>query len=444
MSDPGSARSQLARRLRGLRIDVTPLRESRDFRIVWASGLVTYLGSMITYVALPFQVAELTGSYLAVGLIGLAELVPLVLFGLYGGTLADRVDRRTVVLLTEAASGLLLLALLANALLPEPSLWVLYLVAVLLTASDGLQRPSLDAIVPRVVRHDQLAAAGALVTMRWNLGSIAGPAIGGALLASGGAAAAYAADAVTFAVSALLLARLRRMPPERAATRSSSLRHLGEGLRYARSRRDLLGTYAVDLIAMAFAFPYALFPFLARDLGAPWALGLLYAAGSAGGLAVTLTSGWIGRVHRHGRAVVLAAACWGAAIALAGLAPGLWWAVALLAAAGAADMVSGIFRGLMWNQTIPDEVRGRMAGIELLSYSIGPLAGQVRASGVAQFAGLRASIVSGGILCVAGVALAAATMPALWAYDARTDAHARRERDRRDPARGPGSPGVAG
>lgn len=414
--------------MRRLVIDITPLRRSRDFRFVFISGVITYLGSMITFVALPFQVATLTDSYLAVGLIGLAELVPLIAFGLYGGALADAVDRRIMVIGTEIAACVVVVGLFANALLPKPQLWVLYVAAVLLAAVNGLQRPSLDAIIPRVVPHDQLAAAGALNTMKWNLGSIAGPAIGGLLLAAGGASTAYAFDILTFLASIAMLWRLSRIRPNRQGKERPRLSDIAEGMRYAVSRKDLLGTYLIDLTAMIFAFPYALFPFLAEELDAPWSLGLLYAAGSIGGLIVTFTSGWVSHVHRHGRAVVFAAAAWGLAIALVGLSPGVWLVLAFLTLAGAADMVSGIFRGLMWNQTIPDDVRGRMAGIEMLSYSIGPLLGQVRSSSVASVTSLRFSLASGGVMCVIGVAAAACVLPSLWRYDARTDEHAQRER----------------
>lgn len=408
-------------------MDLTPLRQSRDYRIIFFSGVITYLGSMITYVALPFQVAQLTDSYLAVGLIGLVELAPLIIFGLYGGALADSIDRRVLVLATELGALLLVSLLLINALLPEPKLWVLYVVAVLLAANNGLQRPSLDAMTPRLVPHDQLAAAGALNTIKWNLGSIVGPAIGGLLLTAGGAASAYAFDVVSFAVSLLLLWRLRSVKPLASTEEKPTLRHIVDGMRYAASRRDLLGTYSVDLIAMIFAFPYALFPFLAIELGAPWALGLLYAASAMGGLAVTFTSGWVPRVNRHGRAVVFGALLWGAGMAFVGLTSSLWWVLFFLALAGAGDMVSGIFRGLIWNQTIPDEMRGRMAGIEMLSYSIGPQLGQVRSSAAASLTSLRMSFVTGGLMCIAGVAIAAFTMPSLWQYDVRKSVHSQRE-----------------
>jgi MFS family permease len=185
----------------------------------------------------------------------------------------------------------------------------------------------------------------------------------------------------------------------------------------------------VDLMAMVFAFPYALFPFLAEDLGTPWVLGFLYSAGAVGGLVATLTSGWTSHVHRHGRAVVLAAIGWGLAIAGVGLTTNVWVVLLMLGLAGGADMISGLFRMLIWNQTIPDQMRGRMAGIELLSYSIGPTLGQVRATGVAQLTSLRTSLISGGLLCAAGGAMLAVALPSLWRYDARTDPNAVRERE---------------
>jgi len=423
----GGSLREIARRAR---IDVRPLSTSRDFRLLFTSALVTYLGTMITYVAVPFQVKELTGSLVAVGLVGAAELVPLVVFGLWGGALADAVDRRRMVLLSEAAMCLLSGMLLANALLASPQVWPLYAVAGLLAALDGLQRPSLEALVPRIVPHDQLAAASALSSLRGNVGMIVGPAAGGLLIASYGVATAYAADVLTFLGSLVALAFMRASPPPLNAGRPN-LAGIVTGLRYSVRRRELLGTYLVDMAAMFLAMPTALFPFVADELGAPWALGLLYSAGAVGSLLATLASGWTSHVHRHGRAVCYAAAVWGAAIAGFGLASNVWLALALLAVAGGADMVSGLFRATIWNQTIPDELRGRLAGIELLSYSTGPLLGHARAGVVAALTSVRTSILSGGVLCVVAVAAIGAAMPSLLRYDDRTNPHAQRERQRR-------------
>jgi MFS family permease len=222
----------------------------------------------------------------------------------------------------------------------------------------------------------------------------------------------------TFAASLVALGLMRAVPPPAGGERPS-LRGVLAGIGYARSRPELVGTYSVDLVAMFFGMPLALFPAFAEEFGGAGVLGLLYAAPSAGALVATATSGWTGRVHRHGIAVLWAAAGWGVAIAALGFAPNLWLALVALAVAGGADMVSGIFRTTIWNTTIPDHLRGRLAGIEQVSYSAGPLLGNLEAGVVAAFAGVRGSIVSGGILCVAGVAVAALALPALRAYDAR-------------------------
>lgn len=420
-----------------LSIDLTPIRVSRDFRSLFFSGLITYFGNMITYVALPFQMAQLTNSFAAVGLIGVVELIPLVVFGLYGGTLADTVDRRRLVLIAECAALVFVLVLCANALVPSPQIWLLYVMAFALSAIDGLQGPSLNAILPRVVSHDQLAAAGALRSVRYTLGAILGPAIGGLLVAFGGAAFAYGIDALTFGLSVLLLLRLRPLPPLNEVVERAGMAHILEGVRYALSRRDLLGTYLIDLCAMIFAFPVAMYPFLAKEFDAEWALGMLYAATAAGAFLVTITSGWVSHVHRHGRLVAVSAVLWGLGIGLIAFAPSIWWVLALLMFAGAADMVSGLFRGLIWNQTIPDEVRGRMGSIEMLSYSVGPLLGQVRSSTAASLTSLRTSFATGGLLCIVGVVVSVICVPAIWAYDVRTNEHAERERRVRSQANEP-------
>lgn len=280
------------------------------------------------------------------------------------------------------------------------------------------QRPSLDALVPRLVKREELSAASALDSFSFNGAEIAGPALAGVLIAAFGLPATYGVDIVTFAASLALLSLLRAAPPPTGAERPS-LRRVVEGFRYARSRPELVGTYSVDIVAMFFGMPLALFPAFAEQFGGPEVLGLLYAAPAAGALVASATSGWAFHVHRHGAAVVVAASVWGVGVLVFGLAPGLPLALAGLVVAGAGDMVSGIFRTTIWNQTIPDELRGRLAGIEQISYSSGPLLGQVRAGVVGSLAGIRVSAVSGGALCVVGVALTALALPAFWRYDSR-------------------------
>ncbi|MFE7931012.1 MFS transporter [Streptomyces sp. NPDC057456] len=419
--------------LRALLPDLAPWRASRDFRRLWVSGTVSTFGSFLTFVALPVQLKELTGSAAAVGAIGAVELVPLVVFGLYGGALADAWDKRRLIVWTEAGQGLLSAVLLVNALLPGPAIWPLYLVAALSSALVSVQRPALDSLWPRIVAHEQLPAASALNALRWTVGGVAGPAVAGVVVAYAGLGWAYAADLLTFVVSVALVVRIAASPAAHEAAKPS-LKAIAEGARYAWGRKELLGTYAVDLAAMFLAMPLAVLPFLADELDAEWSLGLMYASVPAGALLVSLTSGWTSRVHRHGRMVVLSAALWGGAIAAAGLAGNIWLVLLCLALAGAFDMVSGIFRGVMWNQTIPDELRGRLAGIELLSYSVGPTVGQVRSGGLAAWLGVRTSVWSGGVLCVGAVGLLALCLPGLMRYDVRTDDHAARLRAKRSAA----------
>lgn len=408
-------------------MDISPLRKYPDFRRLWTSGLISYFGSMITYVALPFQIKELTNSYISVGLIGAVELIPLIIFGLYGGVLADKVDRRKMILVTEIALALMTFSLFVNSQLAKPSLLWIYIVAGSFAALDGLQRPSADAILPRLVGHKDLPAASALMSLRWQTGVITGPAIAGILLATTGTGTAYLVDVATFVISILFILRVKSVKPlekNLAPTFSAMI----EGIKYATSRKDLLGTYLVDLAAMFFAMPTALFPFWADQLDATWALGLFYAAGTIGSVIVTLTSGWIKNYHHHGRAVFLAALGWGAAIALAGTTNSLALIIFFLALAGASDMVSALFRGAIWNQSIPDELRGRLAGIELLSYSVGPLGGQMRAGTFAAVTNLKTSVISGGLLCIGFVSIAAGALPKFRKYDARTNEFAVEQR----------------
>jgi MFS family permease len=416
------------------RIDVTPLRTSRDFRLLFWAGVVSYLGSMFTFVAVPLQAQQLTGSYVVVGLLGLVEVVPIIVFGLWGGALADHVDRRRMILGAEAGSLVCTSLLLVNSLLGHPQVWVLFVVGALAAVCDSLQRPSLEALMPQTVPHDQLAGASALMSLRWSAGFILGTSLAGVVASYRGVPVAYAIDVVSFAASLSLLVRLRSRG-RIVDDGTPGLGHVLAGVRYAVGRRDLLGTYAIDTLAMVLAFPEAVFPFVAQRYDAPWALGLLYAASSIGATVASLASGWTSRVHRHGRAIVIAASAYGLAIAAFGTSPALLPALVFLVLAGAFDMVSGLFRMLVWNQSIPDELRGRMAGIELLSYSIGPQLGNARVSLVAQSRGLAWSIASGGILCAASVVALAAALPTLWRYDERTSPHVDAvRRARRDAA----------
>ncbi|MER7755885.1 MFS transporter [Kitasatospora sp. NPDC097643] len=402
--------------------NTAPWRGSRDFRLTWTSGTISLFGSIFTMTAIPLQIADLTGSPLAVGAVGAVELLPTIVFGLYGGLLADRADRRAVAVLTEAALAALSALLLTNALLGTPALWPLYAAAGLAAALQGLQQPSVEAMIPRLVPHEQLVAAGALLSLRWSLAGLAGPAAAGLLIAWAGVPAAYLVDLGTFLLSLALLARVRPVPSERDAE-APVLREFVEGARYAARRPDLLGTYLADLAATVFALPTALFPFLAQELDALWALGLLYSAAAAGSLLAAATGGWTERVHRHGRPVLISAALVGAAMVGASLATDLWAVLLCLVVAGGANWIGDTFRSAIWNQSIPDELRGRAAGLELLVGSAGPALGDLRAGSLAARQGIRAALRTGGLLCLAGTATLTAALPALWRYDRCTSPH---------------------
>lgn len=410
-------------------MDLSPLRISRDFRLIFSASTVSGFGSYISLITIPYQVAQLTGDPLMVGLLGVAELVPLIFMSFVGGALADYVDRRRLVLISEAALAALALVLLLNSLLADAHLWVLFLVAGLTAAFEGIQRPALEGTIPRVVPLEKLPAAIALNSLSGQIRQLAGPGLAGVLMATVDLHWVYAFDLLTFVVSLCCLWLVRAVPPPPAAERPS-VRSVITGIRYARSRPELLGTYLVDINAMFFAMPSALYPFMADDLGGPEVLGLLYAAPAIGSMLASLTSSWTGRIHRHGLMVVLAAGAWGVGIIGAGLARELWLVVACLAFAGAADMISGVFRMTIWGQTIPDHLRGRLAGIEMISYSVGPLLGGTRAGLVARVTGVSGSIVTGGILCVLGTIALAAALPSFLRYDGRDGLERKRAADR--------------
>lgn len=398
--------------------DFSLLRRRRDLRLLVFGFTVSLFGTMFTQVALAVQVYDLTGSTLAVGLLGAAEFIPIVLLALIGGALADSFDRRKLVWGAELTASLVSLALLINALAPDPQVWVLYLAAVIFAGASAVLRPPLDALLPRLVERDELKAASAIEGSLVNLATIGGPALAGVLIAATGVGLAYGLDLVSF-VASLTAFALMRTPPPPPDAEPPSLRGVVEGLRYAVSRQELLGSYVVDINAMFFGMPFALFPALADRYGGTQVVGLLWAAPGVGSLASMATSGWAARVHHNGRAIVLAAAAWGVFIALFGLTSTLWLALLCLALAGAADGISGIFRSALWNETIPDAMRGRLAGVEMISWSSGPLLGNARAGAGDALFGLRASVVGGGVLVVAGSVALALALPRFWSYDSR-------------------------
>jgi Transmembrane secretion effector len=400
-----------------LRPDIAPIRHSRQFLLLYVGQAGSSAGVMICYVALPYQAYQISHSSLVVGLLSCAELLPVLLAGLVGGALADALERRMLILITQAVAVCCAGTLVANALAWR-QLWLLFALAGLLAGAFGMQRPSVDALVPLLVGREDLPGAAALAGLLGTVSQTAGPLLTGGLLTAG-IPLAYAVGGAACAAAAAPFALMRTFPPAPDVDRPS-VHGLAEGLRYAKGRPDLLGTYLIDIGAMFFGAPYAVFPQLAAGLGGPAVLGLLYAAPGIGAMAVSATSTWTRHVHRHGRAIALAVCGWGIAIAAFAYAPSLPLAVLALAVAGGSDMVSGIFRTTMWNQTIPARVRGRLAGLEMISYSAGEPLGNLEAGAVATLTGsVRVAVVSGGLLSLAGAVIVSLALPALWRYDAR-------------------------
>jgi len=400
-----------------LALDLTPLRASRDFRVLYIGQFVSTFGISLAYVTLPWQAYRLTHSTLLVGLLGVAEFIPMILLAFVGGALADAFDRRRLVLMAETGLALCCAALLVNSCLAPPRVWVLFAISSLAAGLSAIHRPALDAITPRLVPAEQLPAVSALSTLRYSFNFIVGPAIAGLIVTGWGPAWAYGIDLACNAAAVVSVLAIASVPAPVGADRPS-LRRIADGLRYAYGRQELLGTYLIDLSAMFFGMPIALFPALAEQFGGA-SVGLFYTMLAVGPFVATVTSGWIVRVHRHGLAVIVSVLVWGFAIVGFGMARNLAAALAFLVLAGGADCVSGLFRMTIWNQTIPDRLRGRLAGIEMISYMSGPYLGNAEAGLVAAWRGLRFSVVSGGVLCLASAGILAVALPGFRRYDAR-------------------------
>ncbi len=414
---PASPAPTGGRRFRRLFLDPTPLREHREFRLLWIGQVVSGMGNQITRIALPFQVYVRTGSTLAIGALVLVQLIPILVFSLGAGSVADAVDRRRVLVVTQVGMALTSLCLVGLALAPGSPLVAIYVVAFVAAGLGSVDGPTRSASIPRLVSPAHLPAAIALNQLNFQAASVVGPAIGGLLLATLGLAGAYAADVLTFAASLLALASIGPLPPVGKVTRPG-IAAIREGLRYAADRRIILSTFAIDLVAMVFGMPTALFPVLALDVFkvGPVGVGLLAAAPGVGAFFGALLSGWVSRVRRTGRAVALAVIVWGLAIAGFGLATFSFpLALGLLAVAGAADVLSAVFRSMIIQLEAPDELRGRVMSIHALVVTSGPRMGDLEATAVAALVGAQVSVVSGGLLCLVGVVAVARLFPELWA-----------------------------
>jgi MFS family permease len=414
------SRPGLAARLRGATLDLTPLRVSRPYRRLLFGDAVSVIGTQVTTVAVPLQVYDLTRSAAAVGLVGLAGLVPLVVFGLYGGAIADAVDRRRLVLVTTTGQAGLAVVLVAQALLQLESTALLYAVIAVQAALFAVDSPARQAFVPRLLPVPLLPAANALRQVEFNLGVTIGPLLAGVLVARFGYGAAYGLDALSFVAALVAVAGLPSMPPAGGGRRAGTASVL-EGLAFLRTRQVLLMTFVVDLVAMVFAMPRALFPALAEQVygGGAQTAGLLYSALAAGALLGALLSGWFGRVHRHGVAVLAAIAAWGVSITLFGLTDVLALGLLCLAAAGMSDMVSAVFRTAILQAAAPDEMRGRLGGVFIVVVAGGPRLGDARAGGAAALVGLQGAVVAGGLAVVGVTAAVAVAASRFRGYDAR-------------------------
>lgn len=398
-------------------LDLSPLKVSRDYRLLFFGQLISFFGSMMTFIVVPWQMYQLTQSNAMVGYIALAEFVPMFCLAFLGGALADYVDKRKLLRITEVGQTFLTGVLVLNSMLARPLIPVLFIVVALHAGLAALQRPAFESFIQKVIPPEMISSVMALNSIRFHIGMIVGPAVAGIIATQFSPTDAYLIDLVTFAASLAAVFMLRFVPPPENAERPS-LEAVKRGVRYAFSRQELVGTYFIDIAAMFFAFPQALYPALASVYGSQY-VGFFPAAIAIGALTASLTSGWAKNVYRHGVLVVLAALLWGVGILFFGLATSLVPALIFLGAAGFFDMISGIFRGSIWNQTIPNYLRGRLASLEMISYLTGPMLGSAKMGIVAEHTTVKFALVSGGATCIAAVLLTAVFLPKFLKYDGR-------------------------
>jgi MFS family permease len=407
------------RRLRGLLIDLEPVRRDRDFRMLWIGQMVSGLGRQITMVALPFELWQLTHNPLSIGLLALVQLVPILVFSLGGGAIADAVDRRRLLIITQlllAASSLALALLAAQ---PDPSVWPFYGVAFVAAGIGAVDQPARSSALPRLVPRERLSAA---ISLQWLSGSvvaIAGPVIAGLVIAATGVATAFLLDVITFLASLAALIVIAPIPPHPDAVRPS-LKAVREGLAFARDRKIILSTLVIDIDAMVFGMPTSLFPQLALTVfnTGVAGFGLLNSALAMGIFAGALLSGWVGGIRRPGRGVAIAVAGWGVAIVAFGMCTAYFpLALLCLAVAGAADVISSVLRSSIVQLATPDQLRGRVSSIYMLVVTSGPRLGDAEAAAVAALAGPQFSVVSGGILCLIGLLAVIRLFPQLLHYE---------------------------
>ncbi|MHB8687272.1 MAG: MFS transporter [Candidatus Dormibacteria bacterium] len=401
----------------GLFVDITPVRRSRDFRLLWLCQFVSWSGRQTVIVAMPYQVYVLTHSSFAVGLLGLIQVGPIIVAGLYGGAFADRFDRRRVQLVSKTVLAVASIALAIGAIHLQAPVWFVFVAAAICAGTWAIDQAARGATVPRLVSREMLPSAMSLIQITFQTASIGGPALCGLIIATAGVAWAYVFDAVAFIPVVALLWLQSPQPPVEGQHVSLGWQAPMDAIRYVRGHRLVVGLFSADLIAMVFGMPTAVFPALALTVFGygPTGLGLLYAAPAAGALVGSVLSGWVRRVSRQGQAVFVAIAVWGLAIAAFGVTGHLLWlGLAFLAIAGAADLVSAIFRSTILQLSIPDSMRGRMSAFHSMVTGSGPRLGDLEAGAVAALVNPVFSVVSGGIACIVGIGLLAALIPEMW------------------------------
>ena len=403
-------------------VDITPLRQVPGYRWLFAGMLFMHTGRQLTVVAVPFQVYQITGSTLMVGLLGLAQLIPLLAVSLIGGALADAVDRRRLLFLSQMLLALTALGLLWNSVIPEPAVWPLFVLSGINAGVSAIDSPARHAIVPGLVGRALLPSALALNQTLVNTAKAAIPALGGLLIAVVGLPFSYGTETAMFLISGVLLTRLPDVRTE-GGGRKFGLDSIVEGFHALKPRRLIQATFLLDLNAMVFGMPTALFPAFGTETlgGDAFTVGLLYAAPGIGAMLGAVTSGWVPSVRRQGRAVIIAIIGWGLAITVFGFSNSVPVAVVMLGLAGAADVVSAIFRQAIVQLTIPDELRGRLSSMHMAVTAGGPRLGELEAGVVASLTSIRFSVISGGLACILGTFAIAKWSPRILSYEYEPD-----------------------
>ncbi len=395
-------------------LDISPLKKYKDYRYIFIGQFISIIGNMMTYVAVPYQVYELTHSSSMVGNISIIQLFSVVIFAIFGGAYADRINRKKIIISGEIIMILCSLGFVVNTAFPKPSLLIIFILVGVFQAASGFHRPAMTAIIQKIIPQQDIKSVSSLNSLIWSVGAICGPAISGILISTLGLKFVYIVDLCSFIVSLSAIFLISNYPIESIVEKKHVLKDIKDGFLFAISKPEILGSYLIDIVAMMFAFPIALFPAMSQNWGGAHAAGMLYSGMAIGTLLVTLLSGWTNKVTRNGKAVVIAASLWAFFILWLGFSNHLFVAVLFLILAGGADGISGIFRQAIWNASIPNSMRGRLSGLEMISYMSGPLIGNARAGYVATLFSVHISLISGGIMCFVGVILTGVCLPKFW------------------------------